>query len=98
MAVDLFVDLDALQQLANRLTSIKDSLDNVKDDLQSYEPALGSQHVADRLDAFVNGWRDGRKKITGNIEKLQQKVAGIAQTYAEQERDLAKSSQQSGQH
>lgn len=98
MAVDIYVDLDALQQLASRLTSIKDALDNVKDDLESYEPALGSQHVADRLHAFVNGWKDGRKKISGNIDKLQQKVSGIAQTYAEQEQKLAESSQQSGQH
>ena len=98
MSVDIYVDLDALQQLANRLTSIKDALDNVKDDLESYEPALGSQHVADRLHAFVSGWKDGRKKITGNIDKLQQKVAGVAQTYAQQEQELSKSSQQSGQH
>lgn len=98
MAVDLYVDLDALQQLASRLTSIKEALDNVKDDLESYEPALGSKHVADRLNAFVGGWKDGRKKIAGNIDKLQQKVSGIAETYAQQESELAKSSQQSGQH
>jgi len=98
VAVDIYVDLDALQQLANQLSSIKDALDNVKDDLESYEPALGSQHVADRLHAFVGGWKDGRKKITGNIDKLQQKVAGVAQTYSEQEQKLAQSSQQSGQH
>ncbi len=98
MSIELYADLDALQQLANRLAQIKDALDNVKDDLQSYEPALGSDHVADRLDAFVNGWRDGRKKIIDNIDKLQQKVAGIAQTYQQQEDELAKQSRDSGQH
>ena len=98
MSIDLYADLDALAQLANRLTQIKDSLDNVKDDLESFEPAIGSAHVADRLQAFVNGWRDGRKKIVGNIDKLQQKVAGVAQTYQEQENKLVHESTSSGQH
>lgn len=96
-SVNLYADLDALQQLASRLTQIKDALDNVKDDLESYEPALGSSHVADRLGAFVNGWKDGRKKIVGNIDKLQAKVAGVAQTYQEQEDALVKQSTGSGQ-
>jgi len=98
LSVDIYVDLDALQQLASRLASIKDSLQNVSDDIESYEPALGSQHVADRLHAFVSGWHDGRKKIVDNIGKLQQKVAGVAETYSDQEQKLAQSSQQSGQH
>ena len=98
MSIELYADLDALQQLANRLAQIKDSLDHVNDDLESYEPALGSAHVADRLHAFVNGWHDGRKKISDNISKLQQKVAGVAQTYQQQEDELAKQSTSSGQH
>jgi len=98
MSIELYADLDALQQLANRLAQIKDALDHVSDDLESYEPALGSAHVADRLHAFVSGWHDGRKKISDNISKLQQKVAGVAQTYQQQEDELAKQSTSSGQH
>ncbi|MGI8665426.1 MAG: hypothetical protein ACR2N4_05270 [Jatrophihabitans sp.] len=96
-SVDLYADLDALQQLASRLTQIKDALEHVKDDLESYEPALGSSHVSGALHDFVNGWRAGRKKIIGNVDKLQQKVAGVAQTYQEQEDALIKQSTSSGQ-
>jgi uncharacterized protein YukE len=91
--VEIYVDLQALQELANRLAQIKDALSHVSDDLQSYKPALGSDKVGHSLDDFVNGWHDGRKKIDGNIDKLIGKVKGAAQTYAEQEATLARGSQ-----
>ncbi|MEO7287112.1 MAG: hypothetical protein ABI140_09340 [Jatrophihabitantaceae bacterium] len=97
MSIDLYADLDALQQLASRLSQIKDSLDNVSDDLESYGPALGSHRVSDALHDFVGGWKDGRKKIIGNICKLQAKVAGVAETYQQQEDELVKQSTSSGQ-
>ncbi|MDQ2836247.1 MAG: hypothetical protein M3Y42_14165 [Actinomycetota bacterium] len=92
-AVEIYVDLQALQELANKLAQIKDALSNAKDDLQSYGPALGSGKVNDSLNDFVNGWKDGRKKIDGNIDKLVEKVKGAAQTFADQENTLAKASQ-----
>lgn len=95
-AVDLYVDLDAMQQLVNKLAQIKDALDHAHDDLQSYGPALGSQKVSDDLNGFVDGWKDGRKKIVDNVDKLYGKVQGVAQTYLEQEQKLASASQNSG--
>ena len=91
--VEIFVDLQALQELANKLAQIKDALSNTDDDLKSYGPALGSGKVKDSLDSFVDGWKDGRKKIDDNIDKLVGKVKGAAQTYTDQEASLVKSSQ-----
>jgi ABC-type transporter Mla subunit MlaD len=96
-SIDLYADLDALQQLASRLTQIKDALDHAKDDVESYAPSLGSARVSHSLHEFVDGWKDGRKAITGNIDKLSEKVQGVAQTYQEQEDTLAKQSAGSGQ-
>ncbi len=86
--IDLAVDLDALQQLCNRLTLIHDSLANAKDDVEAYEAALGSPRVAAKLHSFTSGWKDGRKKIEGNVDKLVGKVQGVAQTYLEQEKSF----------
>ena len=89
-------DLDALQQLANRLGLISDALKNTQRDLKAYGPALGSRPVAHSLDQFVDGWKDGRKKIEENVDKLLDKVKGIAQTYEEQEKALTAQAASSG--
>ncbi|MCW2541294.1 MAG: hypothetical protein JWN95_3019 [Frankiales bacterium] len=89
--VEIYVDLEALQELANKLAQIKDALSHAKDDLQSYGPALGSGKVSDALNDFVGGWKDGRKKIDDNIDKLVDKVKGAAQTFQDQEDSLVKS-------
>ncbi len=90
-AVEIYVDLQALQELANKLAQIQDALKHTKDDLQAYGPALGSSKVSSALDGFVDGWKDGRKQIDDNIDKLVGKVKGAAQTYSDQEDSLAKS-------
>ena len=97
-AIDILVDLDALQQLANRLGLISDALKNTQRDLKAYGPALGSRPVAHALDEFVDGWKDGRKKIEDNVDKLLDKVKGIAHTYQEQEEAVSAQAKSSGQH
>lgn len=92
-AIDIVVDLDALQQLANRLSYIRSSLENYSSDLSAYGDALGSDQVKGELDSFVSGWKDGRKKIEDNVGKLLGKVQGVAQTYQQQEDALAKQAQ-----
>ncbi len=94
--VTLYVDLEALQQLADQLSQIHQALADVNQDLTAYGPALGSKRVASQLDDFVSGWKDGRKKIESNLNTLLGKVQGVAQTYQQQEGALAKAAQSSG--
>jgi hypothetical protein len=95
--IDIYVDLDALQHLAARMTLIHDSLANAKDDVSAYGAGTGSPKVQHQVEEFVSGWKDGRKKIEDNVGKLLDKVKGVAQTYLEQEQALAKQSQTSRQ-
>ena len=90
--IDIYVDLLALQQLANKLQQIRDALDHTNQDLESFGPALGSSKVSGGLHEFVHGWTDGRKKIEESVEALVGKVQGAARTYQEQEDALARSS------
>jgi hypothetical protein len=95
-ATYLVVDLDALQELGNRLALIHDCLTHYNDDVQAYGAAIGSARVQHQLDSFVSGWKDGRKKINDNVTNLRGKVEGVAQTYLEQEQAIVKQSQSSG--
>jgi archaellum component FlaC len=82
---DLYVDLDALTLLANQLGQIKASLEGAKEHIESLDRRLGSDRVIDAFDGFINGWKDGRKKIVEEVESIVDIVRGAVEGYHENE-------------
>lgn len=78
--VDVFVDLDALISLQADLQAVRAGLDAFGAAAACSDPrTVGSAAVAHAVDAFVDGWRDGRQRIT---DELSQCIAGLADAIA----------------
>jgi hypothetical protein len=88
--VDLFVDVDALTELSRQLDAVKASLERTTDRVEGYGGRMGSERLANALDDFVGGWRDGRKHIIKDIDGLLGRIKSAVDTYREQENALAK--------
>ncbi len=86
---DLYVDVDALTELARQLSAVKAALQSTKGDVNAYDPRLGSERIEDALDDFVFGWRDGRRQLIEGIEGLAARLTGAVETYTEQEAALS---------
>lgn len=87
---DIYVDVDALCELARRLQQIKSSLESAADTVNARDGRLGSNEIEGALDDFIKGWRDGRKKIVESIDGLVGRIQGAIEAYEEQERQIAK--------
>jgi hypothetical protein len=87
---DLYVDVDALQELARQLQNIKSALDDAGKRVDAFDARLGSHRIEDALDDFIGGWKDGRKEITEAINGLFDAVSGSVNTYLENEARLSK--------
>ncbi|MGQ0679496.1 MAG: hypothetical protein ACT4OM_07560 [Actinomycetota bacterium] len=83
----LYVDVEALTELARQLTEIRSSLEQVSDALDPV--GLGTGKLLGALEDFVGGWRDGRQRIIEAIEGLLGRIQGAVNTYLEQERVLS---------
>lgn len=93
---DLYVDLDAVQQLAGSLNGIHDSLLSATDSFAAGAAAAGSDAVADALVSFGKGWHDGRRTITDEVHDLGQAASGAAQGYGQAEAQIISNTQQGG--
>ncbi|MGH8907526.1 MAG: hypothetical protein ACRD0K_13620 [Egibacteraceae bacterium] len=93
---DLYVDVDALNELSRQLGQVKASLERASDDVSAYDSRLGSSRIEGALDDFVGGWRDGRKKIIEGIDGLLGRIQGAIDTYNEQEAKLAEATRTGG--
>lgn len=90
---DVCVDLDAMQTLANRLYTVRDELSQVNDAVGG---AIGSRRVEERLNEFVNSWKDGRQKIVDEIDSLIEVIRGASDTYGITETNLIDAMQGTG--
>ncbi len=86
---DLYVDVDALAELARQLEAVRAALEHTKDSINAYDARLGSDRIADALDDFVSGWRDGRRQLIEGIDGLRARLTGAVETYREQEAALS---------
>lgn len=93
---DLYVEVDAVQQLAASLNGIHDSLLHATDSFAVGAAASGSDAVARALVSFGQGWHDGRKTITDEVHDLAQAATGAAQTYGQAESHIISNAQQGG--
>jgi len=90
--VDLYVDVDALRELARQLDEVKTSLERANDNVNRSSDALGSGRLADAVGDFVDGWRDGRKHLIADVDGLLKRIKTAVDTYVEQESQLSKAS------
>ena len=86
---DLYVDVDALTELARQLEAVKAALAATKGDVDAYDARLGSDRIEGALDDFVSGWRDGRRQLMEGIDGLRARLAGAIEAYREQEAALS---------
>ena len=86
---DLYVDVDALGELARQLSQIKAALESADDGVDAKDGRLGSERIEDALDDFIDGWKDGRKKIIEGIDGLMGRIQGAVDTYQAQEAEIA---------
>lgn len=87
---DLYVDVDALQELSRQLGEVKASLERANEGVNRSEAALGSERLADAVGDFVKGWRDGRRHLVEEVDSLLGRIRTAIDTYLEQEAQLAK--------
>ncbi len=92
MPTTVYVDVVALQGLANQLSTIHDALDSAADDFAEGGDETGSAVVAGALHHFCTGWKDGRRTITDEIGNLVAAVRGAAEAYEHAETQLSDSS------
>ena len=86
---DLYVDVDALAQLARQLGAVRAALARAERSLGADRARLGSARIGAALDDFVSGWRDGRRQLIEGIDGLAARVAGAIEAYREQEAALS---------
>jgi hypothetical protein len=87
---EIFVDVEALLALRDRLVAVYEALDHAKDDINAFDADLGSSKIENALDSFVSSWRDGRKKIKTGIEGMVARIDSAIDAYVGVEADLAK--------
>jgi hypothetical protein len=89
MGVDLYVDPEALEELARQLAQVKRSLEEAGEVPDTYQGRLGSGRIEDAVSDFIGGWKDGRRKIIEGVDGLIGRVEGAIDTYRRQEEEIA---------
>lgn len=97
MADRLSVDLDGLDRLASDLESIRSRMNATRSLLDSYSGEIGSGKVEGALHSFEHNWKDGRKKIDNNAEKLSKMASESASGLRKTDGDLATNLRQAGE-
>lgn len=84
--MELYVDVHALGQLATQLQQIKQALESAADLPDT--SGLGYDRINGAVGDFVDGWRDGRKKIIKGIDAQIARINAAVSTYQENERAI----------
>ena len=87
--MDLYVDLDALGELSRKLSEVKAALERSGTVATSVARG-GSPRLEHVLEEFIDGWRDGRRKIIEGIDAELGKIQAAADAYREQEAMISK--------
>lgn len=83
------VDYDQLAELGTELTRLKDEFNGVEDNIGTYEWAIGSGEVADKLSDFSSNWSHKRHDIAANLEGVAQCATGAAEGYCQADTEIA---------
>jgi hypothetical protein len=83
------VDLGGLADFGQNLESVKNRMNGTRDMLGGYDGVFGHDDVSNALDDFEGGWKDGRKKIDGNAQRLVDISRDAVRAYTEGDQELA---------
>lgn len=83
-------EVGQLQDLASRLSGLRDEFNGLGDRMRGYEAAVGHPDVAGALGRFATNWSDKRKDLSEKLDQLSGYVKIAAESYAGMESELTK--------
>ncbi|MET0930194.1 MAG: type VII secretion target [Aeromicrobium sp.] len=88
---DLSVDVEGLGRMATAMREVADGLDDTRSVIDGAGDAMGSSDVLDALEDFEDHWKDGRGRITDNLEDMEKVLEDSMQAYQDVDQDLTDS-------
>lgn len=88
---DLSVDVQGLGRMAAAMRSVADGLDDTQSVIDRAADAIGSSDVLEALEDFEDHWKDGRSRITKNLEDMQKALEDSMKAYQDVDQDLTDS-------
>jgi len=85
---DLSVDVQGLGRMASAMRAVADGLDDTRSVIDGAGDAMGSSDVLDALEDFEDHWKDGRGRITDNLEDMEKVLDDSMQAYLDVDQDL----------
>lgn len=85
---DLSVDVQGLGRMAAAMRTVAEGLDDTHAVIDRAADAMGSSDVLDALDDFEDHWKDGRGRITKNLEDMQNALDDAMKAYQDVDQDL----------
>jgi hypothetical protein len=86
---DLGIPFDVLEEFASALESVRTRMNATGQTFDNYEEDVGDDEVRDRLQDFVDNWRDGREEIDGQLTTMKEIAEGTVQVFSELDHDQA---------
>ena len=83
-------DVGQLEDLASRLSGLRDEFNGLGDRLRGYEVVVGHGDVSGALSRFASNWSDKRKDLGEKLDQLSGYVTTAAESYAGMENELTK--------
>ncbi|MFB7493944.1 hypothetical protein ACFC09_04425 [Streptomyces sp. NPDC056161] len=88
---DLVLSLAGLDTLAGRLRSIKKRMDDTRHvDRKLGDGELGSSSAFDAMEAFMDGWKDGREEIDAGLDNVAKSAQEIVDKMTKLDDELRK--------
>lgn len=85
---DLSVDVEGLGRMASAMRAVADGLDDTGSVIRGAADAMGSSDVLDALEEFEDHWKDGRGRITDNLDDMEKVLDDSMQAYQQVDQDL----------
>jgi hypothetical protein len=78
---DLGIPYDLLEDFADTLESIRNRMNATGQTFDNYDEDVGDDEVRDKLNDFVDNWRDGRDEIDGQLTAMKEISLGTVQVF-----------------
>jgi hypothetical protein len=86
----LTVDLQGLEDFAGQLDRIREAMGCAHDWMREFDDDLGGREVAKAVDGFESHWKDGRKQVDKNCERLVKLTRQAVENLRKADDELAK--------
>lgn len=85
---DLSVDVEGLGRMATAMRDVARGLDDTQSVIDGAGDSMGSSDVLEALEDFEDHWKDGRGRITDNLEDMEKVLEDSMQAYRDVDQDL----------